>query len=243
MDKPNLDFGTDILRDDISKLIDICVAVNGGKLSDDKYTTKRAAFAATTGDRAIVEFFNDKLGTKRRATTFLVSSGLIKMYSDLANYPTSMFQMEQVLAAIAYTDDVDYILLDDNKLKLSLPSYDVIKGYHVEIPLEVWGMICSIGRGLRVHPVYIIMCLIRMGVFEYNDFVKSFSSQIKIRSWMLKYSKKSSDTFLHNIKRLYKQRLNLIIDLYDECESKKPYSEEIKELIFEMEQIKKENNI
>jgi len=237
-------FGTDNLQDDTSKLIKLCAAVTGGRLPDGKYDKKEIAHAVTTADRAIIDFFKKELGTKRRAVTFLVSAGLRRMYHDLNTYPTSLYQMEQIYGAIANTDEIHYILLDNKKLKLSLSNYETIEKYYVEVPREIWGMICSIGMDLKVYPKHLFVYLIRIGIVDYNAFVETFSSHIKIMLWMLKFSKESTGIFLLNLKRLYKDKLNLILDLYEECKNiKQPYSDEIVELMSMMEQVIKDNNL
>jgi len=248
MDNPNLEFGTDILRDDISKLVYICRAVNGGKIPDDGgYKPVNLSHIATTDDEVIIEFFVKELGNKRKAITFVTSAGLRKLYSDILIYPTSIFQMRQVLGEIARIGEACYVIQDRTKLGVPVLEHQLLDAYYAEIPKELWGMICGISRALGLHPSHAFMYLIRTGVACYNEFISNtqFSSlvEIKLRPRLLKCSVRSGEIFLHTFAIIYKRLLNTIIDLDDECKNNKFYTEEDKELMEDIEKIRKENGL
>jgi hypothetical protein len=243
-----LTFGTENLRDDISKLVHICTAINGGKIPEEGgYKSIRLSNIATTDDEVVIDFFTKELGNKRKSIAFVTSAGLRKLYSEVLKYPTSIFQMRQVLGEIARIDEVDYIIQDRIRLRIPTLKYELLDSCWAEIPKELWGMICGVSRTLGLHPVHAFMYLIRTGVAEYNDFVSStsFSSQveIKLKPRLLKSSVKSGEIFLHTFGRIYKRLLNTIIDLDDECKNNKYYTEDDEELVADIEKIRKENSL
>lgn len=244
----DLVFGTDNLQDNISKLIPICIAVNGGKIPEEGgYKSIRLSNIATTDDEIIIEFFAKELGNKRKAITFVTSAGLRKLYSEVLEYPTSIFQMRQVLGEIARIGEACYVIQDRTKLGVPVLEYQLLDSYWAEIPKELWGMICGVSRTLGLHPSHAFMYLIRTGVSCYNEFISNtqFSSlvEIKLRPRLLKSARRSEEIFLHTFDIMYKRLLNTIVDLDDECKNNKYYTEDDEELVADIEKIRKENGM
>ena len=209
-------FGTDILQDDAAKLTKIYIRVKSGGFSNEEYN--HTNISCQLLDISLIDFFTRQEGNRRVATTALLCASISKIYSVISDYSVSVFDIEQVFGRLMAIDEVDWVIEDTVKLKMSVSASRIVNitSTGIYIPVELWGMIYRISMDLGIWATSFILYLLRTGVVEYNEFIKRFSSgSVDIPCEYLKYAEQSEKRLLSALDIRYSDMINRIKYLYN----------------------------
>ena len=178
MDEPNLEFGTDNLQDDAAKITKIYLRAKGTSRDKDDFRATRVRCLDI--DISILKFFKKHEGNKRLAATALSCAGLSRVQNKLSEFPVSIDAISEVFARIKCIKEINWAF--DYTASLDPYSYittgSIKKAMYIEIPEELWGMIYGISEGLMYSFPNFVLHLLRLGVLEYNTFIKRFSTRM-----------------------------------------------------------------
>ena len=230
-------FGTDNLQDRAAKLTKIYLHVKSGGLSNEEY--KHDSVSCQLLDISLIDFFTRQEGNRRVATTALLCASISKIYSVIVDYPVSVFDIDQVFGRLMAIDEVDWVIEDTVKLKMSVSASRIVNITRtgIYIPVELWGMIYRISMDLGIWVTSFILYLLRTGVFEYNEFITRFSGgSVDIPYEYLKYAEQSEKRLLSALDIRYSDMINRIKYLYNTYEDilnngHKDLKEEMKKII------------
>lgn len=213
----DLIFGTDVLNDDIAGLTRIYLHVKGGIDDDDKY--KLIRLRCSCSDKAKIEFFAKSEGKKRLAVATLLCAGCSVLFCKLKEYPIYIFSISHVLSRLSDIDGVDYVFGDESAIKMNYLSYGygMPMSYVIEIPDELYGFIHGLCRDFGFSFQEFLLCLIRTGVTEYNNFVKrdNNSSGIVIPEEWITFCSHTKKVLLNNVDIRIIALVHLLKLLYD----------------------------
>jgi len=230
-------FGTDSLKDDASKLTRIYLKVKGGTLSNEEY--RHTSISCQLFDITTIDFFTKIEGNKRLSVTALLCSGLSRLYSKLAGFPVSTYDITQVFGRLMCIDEVDWVIGDISDLKLSISNYHVVNSSRISIYIqeELWGIIYKISIDFGITFSHLVLYLLRSGICGYNEFIERFSSKSEEVSYeYLKYAEKYEKLLISILEIRYSdmfKRVKYLYDTYDSILEKehKNLKEEMKRII------------
>jgi hypothetical protein len=231
----DLVFGTDNLQDDAAKITKIYLRAKGTSRDKDDFRATRVSCLDI--DISILKFFKKHEGNKRLAATALLCAGLSRVQKKLSEFPVSIDAISEVFARIKCIREINWAF--DYTASLDPYSYvttgSIKKAMYIEIPEELWGMIYGISEGLMYSFPNFVLYLLRLGILEYNNFIKRFSRMIcTIPSEFSELASEWEKMFMESIDFVYDISFHQIKKLQIKCsevEGHEDLKEEVKRII------------